>query len=232
MLLVAVRAVCLSPGAPGSIRSTAYAVRVHRRGPCFLTASWFGQNKDLLALVVAAVAVVVSLVTVLVQRRQQQLDAYRQIYDALMSPEIHRGRWSIIEVGRTGKSPEWDSGEQFNLFRTLGMLNALATYYRHRIVPRRLVRKVWKYPMMDMRVGVRIIRNAEIARIPESGRVIRPVGWEPWPDLWWLLGRLPREPISGLPAATAVERAVTADPASDGRAVSRADGSAGAGLGG
>ena len=41
--------------------------------------SWFGQNKDLVAIVIATLAVIVSLVTVLVQKRQQQLDAYRQI---------------------------------------------------------------------------------------------------------------------------------------------------------
>jgi hypothetical protein len=40
--------------------------------------SWFAQNKDFVAIVIAWLALLVSLGTVLVQRRQQQLEAYRQ----------------------------------------------------------------------------------------------------------------------------------------------------------
>jgi hypothetical protein len=178
--------------------------------------SWFAQNKDFVAIIVATLAVIVSLVTVLVQRRYQQLDAYRQIYEVLMSPDIHRGRWEIIDIGRTRKVPGWDSPELFVLFRTLGQLNALATYYHHRIVPRRLVRKIWRYPLMDMREGITVIRNAEIARIPQSGRIKRPDDWEPWADLWWLLEKLPSEPSSE-PSASPVEPAATAGTASGDR---------------
>jgi hypothetical protein len=178
--------------------------------------SWFAQNKDLIAIVIATLAVIVSLATVLVQKRQQQLDAYRQIYDVLMSSDIHRGRWTIINIGRTRVVPNWDSPEFYLLFRTLGVLNALATYYRHRIVPRRLVLKIWRYPLMDMRAGAKIIRDAEISRISEGGRSKRPERWEPWADLWWLFKRLPSEPSSE-PSVSPAKPAATADPASGDR---------------
>jgi len=178
--------------------------------------SWFAQNKDFLALVVATLAVIVSLITVLTQKRQQQLDTYRHIYDILMSPDIHRGRWAIIDIGMANRIPEWDSPELLLLFRTLGMLNALATYYRHRIVPRRLVLKIWQYPLMDMRAGVTVIRNAEIGRIPQSGRIMRPDDWEPWADLWWLIKRLPSgqrsEPSACLADPIASTDAASGDP--------------------
>ena len=60
--------------------------------------SWFGEPKDLIAIVIATLAVILSLVTVLIQKQQQQRDAYRQIYDVLMSPELHRGRWMIVDM--------------------------------------------------------------------------------------------------------------------------------------
>ena len=60
---------------------------------------WFTQTKDLIGIVIATLAVVLKLVTVLVQKRKQQRDAYRQIYDVLMSPDLHRGRWTLVDIG-------------------------------------------------------------------------------------------------------------------------------------
>jgi hypothetical protein len=141
--------------------------------------SWFGEPKDLIAIVIATLAVILSLVTVLVQKGQQQRDAYRQIYDVLMSAELHRGRWMIVDIGE-GKIhlPEPDSPEFFLIYRTLGVFDALATYTRHRIVPSRLVLKVWRHPLLDMRRGAEAIRT-------------RHTDWKPWEDLWWLFDRLP-----------------------------------------
>jgi len=160
--------------------------------------------------------VIVSLTTVIAQRRQQQLDTYRQIYDVLMSEDIHRGRWAIIDVTRTRKTPQWDSAESLLLLRTLGVLNAFATYYRHRIVPRRLALKIWQYPLMDMRAGATVIRDAEVARIRQSGRASRPDSWEPWADLWWLFNRLPSRPSSE-PSGFPAESTAISDQMSDGR---------------
>jgi hypothetical protein len=144
--------------------------------------NWFGEPKDLIAIVIATLAVILSLVTVLIQKRQQQRDAYRQIYDILMSPELHRGRWMIVDVSK-GKRPmpEPDSPEFFLIYRTLGVFDALATYTRHRIVPRRLVLKVWRHPLLDMREGAEVIR-------------LRHTDWKPWEDLWWLFDHLRAEP--------------------------------------
>ena len=137
--------------------------------------SWFGEPKDLIAIVIATLAVILSLVTVLIQKQQQQRDAYRQIYDVLMSPELHRGRWMIVDIGK-GRTqiPEPDTPEFFLIYRTLGVFDALAMYTRHRIVPRHLVLKVWRHPLLDMREGAEAVRT-------------RHTDWKPWQDLWWLL---------------------------------------------
>ena len=78
-------------------------------------------------MAIATVAVLLSLFTVVIQKRQQQRDAFRQIQDVLMSPELQRGRWLIIEIsqGRRGL-PEQLSPEFYALNRTLGMYDTLA----------------------------------------------------------------------------------------------------------
>ena len=153
--------------------------------------SWFGEPKDLIAIMIATLAVILSLVTVLVQKRQQQRDAYRQIYDVLMSSELHRGRWMIVDIGK-GKTqiPEPDSPEYFLIYRTLGVFDALATYTRHRIVSSSLVIKVWRHPLLDMREGAEAIRR-------------RHTDWKPWEDLWWLFDHLPAGPSVAPPAEPA-----------------------------
>jgi hypothetical protein len=149
--------------------------------------SWFVQNKDLAGIMIATLAVILSLVTVLIQKRGQQRDAYRQIYDVLMSPELHRGRWVIADIGN-GKIevPDRDTPEFFLIYRTLGVFDALATYARYRIVPRRLVFAVWQHPMTDMREGAEVIRRHHMDR--------RHTDWKPWAQLWWLFTRLPSDP--------------------------------------
>jgi hypothetical protein len=97
--------------------------------------SWFAQNKDFVAIVIAWLALLVSLGTVLVQRRQQQLEAYRRICDILLSPDIHRGRWALIDVGRTRKIPRVGVARALPHCSARSVNCALATYYRHRIVP-------------------------------------------------------------------------------------------------
>jgi hypothetical protein len=74
---------------------------------------WFERSKELIGIAIAAVAVVLSLVTVLIQRRQQRHHAFQQIHDILMTPEHQRGRWLMWDVARTGRLP--DQGSLFVL---------------------------------------------------------------------------------------------------------------------
>ena len=59
-------------------------------------------STDLLSLIIATLAVVLSLITVVLQRWQQQREAYRGIYEVLMSEQLQRGRWLISEISRPG----------------------------------------------------------------------------------------------------------------------------------
>ena len=140
--------------------------------------NWFQSSKDLIAIIIAAVAVVVSLVTVTLQRRQGQRAAFREIYTTLMSEDLHRGRWLIYEISETHVIPK-DEKDVRLIYRTLGVFNNMAMFARQRVVPRRWVLEVWHHPLRDMHAGADTIRqNVQLSPRASS-----------WPELWILFER-------------------------------------------
>lgn len=137
---------------------------------------WFQDWKDLLAITIAALAVVVSFVTVLLQRRQQQRAAYREIYSTLMSEDLHRGRWLINSIKEIKDVQEKSELDLRLMYRTLGVFDNLAMYESQRVVPSKWVLDVWHHPLRQMRGGANIIR-----REAEN----RGLTWA-WPQLWTL----------------------------------------------
>jgi hypothetical protein len=141
--------------------------------------NWFEQFKDILGVGLATLAIALFLLTVLLQRRQRQRDAYRQIYESLMSDALQRGRWLINDVAATEVMPD-DPADVRLIYRTLGTFDNLAMYIRHRLVPRTWVMDVWHHPLREMREGSDIVRAAHETR---SGI---PTYAVPWPQLWEL----------------------------------------------
>jgi hypothetical protein len=114
--------------------------------------SWFQSSKDFIAIAIATLAVGVSLVTVILQRRQEKRAAYREIYTALMSDDLHRGRWMIRKVSKPGDIPK-DELDVRLIYRTLGVFDNMAMFARHRVVPLKWVLEVWHHPLNEMREG-------------------------------------------------------------------------------
>jgi len=143
--------------------------------------NWFQASKDLIAITIAALAVVVSLLTVILQRRQGQRAAYREMYTTLMSADLHRGRFLIKELPQTEDTPNNESDSRL-VHRTLGVFDNLAMFARQRVVPRRWVLEVWHHALKDMHEGVNIIRQKAI-ETKDSGAI------SPWPQLRILLDK-------------------------------------------
>ena len=141
----------------------------------------FQASKDLIAITIAALAVVVSLLTVILQRRQGQRAAYREIYTTLMSEDLHRGRFLIKDFPKAEDIPNNESDSRL-IYRTLGVFDNLAMFARQRVVPRRWVLEVWHHPLKDMHKGANIIRQKAI-ETKDSGAI------SPWPQLWILLDK-------------------------------------------
>jgi hypothetical protein len=148
-------------------------------GQYFGDMDWSEQLKDVLGVALATLAIALSLLTVLLQRRQHQRDAYRQIYETLMSEALQRGRWLIIDIADTGVIPD-DPADVRLIYRTLGTFDNLAMYLQHRVVPRSWVMDVWHHPLKEMRGGAEMVRTAD----PTHRR--SPTHTLLWPQLWRL----------------------------------------------
>jgi hypothetical protein len=137
-----------------------------------------GSSTALISLVIATTAVALSLITLIFQRRQKQREAYRGLYEVLMSEQLQRGRWLIEDISKTQHVPEDSSPDLYLIYRTLGWFDTLAMFDQRRLVPRRWVLDVWHHHLRDMKTAATVMRNDRLARGQE---------WAPWPHLWSLL---------------------------------------------
>jgi hypothetical protein len=137
-----------------------------------------GSSTALISLVIATAAVALSLITLVFQRRQHQREAYRGLYEILMSEQLQRGRWLIEDISSTQHLPEDSSPDLYLIYRTLGWFDTLAMFDQRRLVPRRWVLDVWHHHLRNMNTAATIMRNDRLARGQE---------WTPWPHLWPLL---------------------------------------------
>jgi hypothetical protein len=137
--------------------------------------TWFAGIKDLLAICIALLAIVISLITLIMQRSETKRAAYREIYTELMSEDLHRGRWAIFAIKTPDEIPSNEEDRRL-IYRTLGVFDNLAMFVRHHVVPRKWVLDVWHHPLRDMRPAADLIRARHTA---ETGQI-------PWPELWSL----------------------------------------------
>jgi hypothetical protein len=139
----------------------------------------FERFTDVLGVALATLAIGLSLLTVVQQRRHQRRDTYRQIYETLMSDSLHRGRWMINEVGQAGALPD-DPEDLRLIYRTLGTFDNVAMYVRYGVVPRDWVLEVWHHPLRELRTGAERVRAAQRSDLTASSGLVA------WPQLWEL----------------------------------------------
>src|SRR5215472_17081444 len=137
-----------------------------------------GSSTALLSLIIATLAVGLSLVTVILQRRQQQREAYRGIYEVLMSEQLQRGRWLVSGISQPGDLPKDRSPDSYPIYRTLGWFDTLAMYHQRRVIPRRWVIEVWHHSLRDISLGAKVMLNERLKKGQD---------YAPWQYLWPLL---------------------------------------------
>jgi len=163
---------------------------------------WFERSKDLIGITIALIAVVLSVVTVLIQRAQQRHHAFQQIHETLMTPEHQRGRWMMWDIAVTGRFPPVGSDDFYLINRALGTLDNLGMYAWRGVVPRRWVFEVWHHPIQAM----------EKAVVELMDRRATDLGWRPWPHLSWLVGELHGYRSPDLPCCLAPPPALSPPP--------------------
>jgi hypothetical protein len=121
--------------------------------------AWFVENTYLLTIWIALLAVVLSFTTIIMQRNESKRDAYREIGTVVMSEDIHRGRWFLNKM----EEIPTDEPTRLLIYRTLGLLNNLAMFVDHHVVPKKWVLDVWHHALQDMRLAADLIRAREEA---------------------------------------------------------------------
>ena len=136
--------------------------------------SWFDQNRDLIGIGLAAIAIILSMYTALISRRQQRLDAFLRIQEQMFHTEMRRGRRRVYQFVVTGTLPAVDSPEFGQSIRALGLFDMLAMYVRRGIVPRDWVLDCWHRRLVELRPGYE--------QMIELRQHWHPT-WQPWSDL-------------------------------------------------
>jgi hypothetical protein len=146
---------------------------------------WLMDNKDLLAVGLALLGIILALYTAGTNRHQRRRDALYRIHELLTSSDQQRGRRLLYDAARTGRFPALDSEDFATMNRAIVTLDAVGLYVRRRIVPRRWVLDVWHHPFADIRPA------AEAFIAHRSSRHVN-TGWRAGTDMEDLLDQAAR----------------------------------------
>lgn len=134
------------------------------------TVAWFASNKDLLGIGIAFLAILVSLTTVLISRRQQQARSFLAIQELMLSNDLQRGRLLIYSAGRSGNVPPTDSDDFKLMIRALAVFDLMGVYARMRIIRRHWVLDYWHPRLRVLRAGYEAVNFKQYASYPNHER--------------------------------------------------------------
>lgn len=146
--------------------------------------SWFAANKDLVGIALATIAIALSMITVIVSGRQQQMNAFLQVQHLLLEQDLQNGRRLVYGVGNGWDVPTFGSDDLHQIDRAMGMLDLLGTFVRRRVVRRSWVLDFWHRALRNLRPGY-----DSVVRL-HSEHWFK--GVTPWPDLEDLIERSER----------------------------------------
>ncbi|GIF20245.1 hypothetical protein BJ973_001849 [Actinoplanes tereljensis] len=114
---------------------------------------WVSANKDILSLLIALLAILVSLSTVLISRRNARTTSFIAIQNVMLSGDLQRGRLLVYRAIQTGDVPPHDSDEEYLMVRSLAIFDLLGMLSGQGIVPRRWVLRYWHARLQLLRHG-------------------------------------------------------------------------------
>ncbi|MEV4704477.1 hypothetical protein [Actinoplanes sp. NPDC049316] len=111
--------------------------------------AWVGANKDILSLLIALLAILVSLSTALINLRNLRTSNFIAIQNVMLNGDMQRGRLLVYRAIATGDVPARDSEEEYLMVRSLAVFDQLGMLSRQWIVPRRWVLRFW-HPRLQL----------------------------------------------------------------------------------
>lgn len=126
------------------------------------------EPKDWLALLLAALALIISFVvagyTVRSERKMAKLATYERLHEQLVSPETATGRRALFVHGPSSQFPSprsaqhdehCDCGQDPDLWdvinQSIAWYDTLATYYMRGQIPRPTAMRAWYHPLIAIR---------------------------------------------------------------------------------
>jgi len=110
---------------------------------------WVSANKDIISLLIALLAILVSLSTALINVRNLRTSSFIAIQKEMLTGEMQRGRLLVYRAIATGDAPPRDSDEEYLMVRSLAVFDQLGMLSRQWIVPRRWVLRYW-HPRLQL----------------------------------------------------------------------------------
>ena len=126
----------------------------------------------MLSLIIATVAISLTLYTVIQNRNQRRSDSYFKTQEFLMRPDVHEGRSILYAVNSTGALPEDDVELMGKVYRSLATLNTAASLAYRKAIPLDWVLDFWHHNLREIEPGYKLAVKSR-----ESWRPM------PWPDL-------------------------------------------------
>src|SRR5688500_12798044 len=83
--------------------------------------AWVGANKDMLSLLIALLAILVSLSTALINLRNLRTNSFVAMQNVMLNGELQRGRLLVYRAIATGEVPPRDSDEEYLMVRSLAV---------------------------------------------------------------------------------------------------------------
>lgn len=111
---------------------------------------WIIDHIDLVGIFLAAVAILLSLMTAIINVRQKRRDSFLRVHELLSDPDQQEGRRLLYLFARCSEPPDLCSPEFASMNKAVTTLNAVALYVQRRIVPRRWFLDVWHHPLRDI----------------------------------------------------------------------------------
>jgi len=114
------------------------------------------KTMNLMGILIAAGAVLISFITVLLSRRQRRQDIFLRVQEILSDESMQHGRWLIHQAAESGKFPARGTSEAALIYRTLRMHNTVAMYVRRRLVSQRWVLDAWHHSLGNLNEAMRV----------------------------------------------------------------------------
>jgi hypothetical protein len=114
---------------------------------------WVARNKDILSLMIAFLAILVSFSTVLISLRNLRTNSFIAIQNEMLKGDLQRGRLLVYKAAETGEAPPRDSDEEYLMVRSLAVFDLLGMFARQWIVPRKWVLRFWHARLQLLKHG-------------------------------------------------------------------------------